>query len=95
MTVQELIDFYLSIRRPGGLLGFDSVFEEELEALKAANDALLSSWAAETERRQEQRAEQAPAQSAALEGPAQSVALEGPEEEVPVTPSPDRSESDF
>ncbi|MDA0746003.1 MAG: hypothetical protein O2954_05750 [bacterium] len=39
MTVQELIDFYLSIRRPGGLLGFDSVFEEELEALKAAIQA--------------------------------------------------------
>lgn len=36
MKVRELIDFYLSIRTPGRLLGFDSIYEEELAALKRA-----------------------------------------------------------
>ncbi|MCZ6635444.1 MAG: hypothetical protein O7G87_18750 [bacterium] len=36
MTVRELIDFYLNIRTPGNLLGFDSVFSQDLEALKQA-----------------------------------------------------------
>ena len=36
MKVSELIDFYLSIRQPGQLIGFDSLFQEDLETLKLA-----------------------------------------------------------
>ncbi len=36
MKVRELIDFYLAIRTPGRLLGFDSVFSGDLDALKSA-----------------------------------------------------------
>ena len=34
MTVGELIDFYLSVRQTGDLLGFDSLHEVDLEALR-------------------------------------------------------------
>jgi hypothetical protein len=34
MTIRHLIDFYLSIQLPGDLLGFDSLYAEELEGLK-------------------------------------------------------------
>ncbi len=36
MRVQELIDFYLAIRTPGQLLGFDPVFSQKLDGLKGA-----------------------------------------------------------
>lgn len=35
MTVGELIDFYLSVRHTGDLVGFDSLYEEDLALLKA------------------------------------------------------------
>jgi hypothetical protein len=34
LTVGELIDFYLSIRQKGDLLGFDSLYEADLEGLR-------------------------------------------------------------
>lgn|GEM_PF-1304957 len=34
MTIGALIDFYLSVRQTGSLIGFDSLYEADLEALK-------------------------------------------------------------
>ena len=34
MRICDLIDFYLAIRTPDQLLGFDSLYENELEELK-------------------------------------------------------------
>lgn len=34
MTIGNLIDFYLKVRTTGQLLGFDSLYSGELEALK-------------------------------------------------------------
>ncbi len=36
MRVRELIDFYLAVRTPGQLLGFDALFSQDLDALKSA-----------------------------------------------------------
>lgn len=35
MTIGALIDFYLSIRQPGSLVGFADIYEDDIEALKA------------------------------------------------------------
>lgn len=36
MTVGELIDFTLSLRQPGALIGFDTLYGDRIEALKVA-----------------------------------------------------------
>ena len=35
MTIEELIDFYLSIQQPGSLVGFTDLYGEEIEKLKS------------------------------------------------------------
>lgn len=34
MTIRDLIDFYLSVQTPGQVMGFDSLYADDLEALK-------------------------------------------------------------
>jgi hypothetical protein len=35
VTIEELIDFYLSIQQPGSLVGFTDLYGEEIEKLKS------------------------------------------------------------